>query len=266
MPQESLRLDEILGREIAINWHEGVAVIQAVCRSLPHLDAYGAHFPRSSQISIAATGVVEVLGEPSGSPGVLIAGQLLGDMLQSDVPGTLRLIHSESVATTPAFQSLGELAKELAYFERPDGQLAIQELYARAAAATSEPLEGSGEPLEGSGEPLEGLGDLDDFLSESAEAPSIATPHPIRQPGSQDANPRYALAAALVVVLCAVASGAILSLCRQKTRRNRACRDVRSGDLRSENCCKWPQSGWTAADGRRSHPGPRGSHLRGREP
>jgi len=139
MLQATLGLDEILQREITTDWFEGVAVIQAVCRAVPGISTSGAGFPTSRQISLKATGEIELLGLTPSPAAVVAAGRLLGEMLHNDVPVRLRLIHSEAVANGPAFATLDALVEALAYFERPDGQQTLQTLYARASAARKRP-------------------------------------------------------------------------------------------------------------------------------
>lgn len=139
MPQATLGLDEILQREITTDWFEGVAVIQAVCRAVPGICTSGTGFPTPRQISLKATGEIELLGLTSSPAAVVAAGRLLGEMLHNDVPVRLRLIHSEAVANGPAFATLDALVEALAYFERPDGQQTLQTLYARASAARKRP-------------------------------------------------------------------------------------------------------------------------------
>ena len=139
MLHATLGLDDILQREITTDWFEGVAVIQAVCRAVPGISTSGTGFPTPKQISIKATGEIELLGVTSSPDAVVAAGRLLGEMLHNDVPVRLRLIHSEAVANRPAFATLDGLVEALAYFERPDGQQTLQTLYARASAARKRP-------------------------------------------------------------------------------------------------------------------------------
>ena len=65
MLHTTLGLDEILQREITTDWFEGVAVIQAVCRAVPGVSTSGTGFPSPKQISITATGEIELLGVTS---------------------------------------------------------------------------------------------------------------------------------------------------------------------------------------------------------
>ena len=179
MRVDSLRLDDVLARDIALAWNEGVAVTQAICRELTDAANVGGTFPLAHEVAITAQGTVSLLRRPSGSPGVAAAGQLLGEMLRADVPVRLRLIHSDAVATLPTFHSVQQLSEALSYFERPDSVQLIQQLFTRAAAAAP-----------GVTAPQEPPVVLDDFLSEADTAPAVATapsftpepPHAIVKP------------------------------------------------------------------------------------
>jgi hypothetical protein len=105
------------------------------------------------------------------------------------VPVRLRLIHSEAVATTPGFNTLKDLSEALAYFERPDGQQLIQQLYARAAA---KPSRGPAAAAEMAAAELE---DLKDFLPEAPpSAPAVPAAVPMAAPVSQPhADPHLSL-------------------------------------------------------------------------
>lgn len=175
MAVDSLRLDQILRREITITWLEGIAVTQAICRELPDRGSAGARFPLAMEVALTADGRVTFVRSPSGTPGVVAAGRLLGEVLQADVPVRLRLIQSEAVASTPAFHTIKDLSDALAYFERPDTPQLLQQLFARAAG------------LPDSLNPSVDLVDMDDFLPEtstsSTETGGLRTDEP------QDAEP-----------------------------------------------------------------------------
>ena len=134
MHVDSLRLDEIVRRLPGVAWHEGVSVVQAICRELPDAAKPDARFPLATEVSISAGGVVSLVRRPSGAPGVHAAGQLLGDMLHGDVPARLRQIHDGAVASTPTFATVTAFSDALAYFERPDAQALIDQLYRRISA------------------------------------------------------------------------------------------------------------------------------------
>jgi hypothetical protein len=176
MAVDSLRLDQILRRDITVAWLEGIAVLQTICRELPDSNSAGARFPLAMEVALTADGRVTFLRPPSGTPGVVAAGRLLGELLQVDVPVRLRLIQSEAVASTPAFQTIKELSDALAYFERPDTPQLVQQLFARAAS------------LPDSLNPSVDLVDMDDFLPESST--SSARSGLLRTDEAQDPEPQ----------------------------------------------------------------------------
>jgi hypothetical protein len=217
-------------------------VIQAILRELPDTSNVGAKFPLPAEVAITPEGVVSLLRRPSGEPGLVAAGRLLGDMLRTDVPVRLRLIHSEAVATTPAFHSLNDLSAALAYFERPDAQQSIQQLYARASAkpARQDAAPASVAPASLSIAPpvlttatAPELVDLEDFLPETPTPPppppppvsvprpephlSLVKPEAIPQqfqqapPVEKERKPQAGwIAVAAVVGLVVVSTGAFL--------------------------------------------------------
>ena len=225
MAVESLRLDQILRRDITIAWLEGIAVVQSICRELPDARNAGARFPLPMEVALTADGRITLLRPPSGTPGVVAAGRLLGEMLQADVPVRLRLMQSEAVASTPAFQSIKELSDALAYFERPDTPQLLTQLFARAAAVPD------------SLNPTVDLVDMDDFLPETStsseptvrppdDVPSDSEPHRVVQVAAaprpqqdtmrvvNDTNRKRQASLAFVaafVGLVVVASGAFLT-------------------------------------------------------
>ena len=200
MLHATLGLDDILQREITIDWFEGVAVIQAVCRAVPGSSSSGTGFPTARQISLKATGEIELLGVTPGPDAVVAAGRLLGEMLHNDVPVRLRLIHSEAVATRPAFATLDGFVEALAYFERPDGQQTLQTLYARASAARKRP----GHADDAHGERHQNAAPAELALLQQAHAPS-----PRRR-----SNSWYSVALGIVIV--AVATTAFLAYGRRE--------------------------------------------------
>ncbi len=173
-----MRLDEILRRQSDIAWHEGVSVVQAICRGLTDAANGDARFPLAEEVSISAEGVVSFIRRPSGFPGVLAAGRLLGEMLQADVPAKLGQIHTDAVASPPAFASIEEFSAALAYFERPDAQALIGQLCLRSAAQAGVARE---TPLN--------LATIVDFLPEGGSRGSRDAPAtPTAAPGEADAD------------------------------------------------------------------------------
>ena len=133
--QTQRRLDDILGRDIDIQWFEGIALVQAVCE---HVLAHGGAdaFPSAADIHVEADGSIAVLGHRAGSP-VAAAGHLLAGMAGDDVPVRLRLAINEATATESPYRHLAAFSEALAYFERPGRSELIAAVYARAATAPS---------------------------------------------------------------------------------------------------------------------------------
>ncbi len=133
--QTQRRLDDILDRDIGIQWFEGVALVQAVCEQvLAHGRADA--FPSAADIAVEADGSVAVLGHSAGLP-VVAAGHLLAGMAGDDVPVRLRLAINEATAAESPYPHLAAFSEALAYFERPGRRELIAAVYARAAAAPS---------------------------------------------------------------------------------------------------------------------------------
>jgi hypothetical protein len=133
--QTQRRLDDILGRDIGIQWFESIALVQAVCEQvLAHGSANA--FPSAADIAVDADGSIAVLSHTAG-PTVAAAGHLLAGMVGDDVPVRLRLAINEATATESPYRHLAAFSEALAYFERPGRRELIAAVYARAAAAPS---------------------------------------------------------------------------------------------------------------------------------
>src|SRR4029453_7651435 len=132
--QRSLRVDDILGREINIQWTEAVALVGAACRQMVATGAPG--FPVASQVAVYPEGAVVALAASDQHP-VRGAAQLLTSLLADDVPVRVRLMLSQATGTEVGYTTLKEFSDALAYFERPDPQLVLRALHDRALAAPS---------------------------------------------------------------------------------------------------------------------------------
>jgi len=129
-----LRLDDLLARDVAVQWFEGVAVLQVTCRALRAQDGRGSGFPSAADILVGPGGSIAISGQPAGN-GVQAAAHLLAQMLSEDVPVRLRLAVSQATATESAYASLAEFSEALAYFERPNPEGIIDALRQRAILA-----------------------------------------------------------------------------------------------------------------------------------
>jgi hypothetical protein len=133
--QTQRRLNDILSREIVIQWFESIALVQAVCEEvLTHGSSDG--FPSAADIAVDVDGSIAVLGQ-AGGPTVASAGHLLAGMVGDDVPVRLRLAISAATATESPYRHLAAFSEALAYFERPGRRELITALYARAVSAPS---------------------------------------------------------------------------------------------------------------------------------
>ncbi len=141
--QRGLRVDDILGREISIQWTEAVALVGAACRQMVATGAPG--FPVASQVVVYPEGAVVALAASDQHP-VRGAAQLLTSLLADDVPVRLRLMLVAGDGTDGAYTTLKEFSDALAYFERPDPQLVLRALHDRALAAPSRGGTGSVSP------------------------------------------------------------------------------------------------------------------------
>ena len=129
-----MRLDDLLTRNLDIQWFEGVALVQSVCR-IAAAQSIGQEFPLPSQIQLAADGSVAIAG-PSSGTGVPGAAHTLARMLSDDVPVRLRLVVTQATASECSYATLAEFSDALAYFERPDPKQILRQLYARAFLAS----------------------------------------------------------------------------------------------------------------------------------
>ena len=131
-----LTLSDVLGRNISVEWHEGVALVRGVAERLLESSSGVPVVPELHQVQISAAGRIDVIGGTMSSEAVRRLGQLLQATLgHSEPPVQLRLIIAQATAPTPAFASIREYDEALAYFERPGRSAVLQALHARAAAA-----------------------------------------------------------------------------------------------------------------------------------
>jgi hypothetical protein len=134
MLNNEIRLDDLLTRSLRVQWFEGVALVQSVCRQVLGEGTSTDGFPEASGIRLGSDGCVSVSGPARGS-GVTGAAHVLAQMLDDDVPVRLRLVVTQATGTANSHASLKEFSEALAYFERPDAQQVLRQLYERAIAA-----------------------------------------------------------------------------------------------------------------------------------
>jgi outer membrane biosynthesis protein TonB len=131
--QNHLRLDDLLARDVAPLWFEGVAVVQLICRQLRAQDGVSG-FPRAADILIGPGGSVAITGGSVGNP-VQAAAHVLALMLSDDVPVRLRLAVSQATATESGYATLADFSEALGYFERPHPESIVEAFRQRALLA-----------------------------------------------------------------------------------------------------------------------------------
>ena len=134
MAHDQIRLDDLLARDVSVQWFEGVALVQALCRQLSARSGADGVFPGASQITLASDGTVTI-GGAAATRAVPAAGHLLARMLSDDAPVRLRLLVTQATAEDATSGSLHEFSESLAYFERPNPEAILSALHARAAVA-----------------------------------------------------------------------------------------------------------------------------------
>jgi len=127
MSTNQIQLDQLLGRQVDVQWYEGVAIVQAICRQLLASGVSKGEFPVAAQIGIGANGAVRILATTS-TKAVPAAAHLLAGLLSDDVPVRLRLVVSQATGENSTLESLRELSETLGYFERPDGEQIVRSL------------------------------------------------------------------------------------------------------------------------------------------
>jgi hypothetical protein len=130
-----IRLDDLLRRDLTVQWFEGVALVQGVCRQTLVDGSADRGFPSSEEVLLCAHGGIELLGTASSGQSVGAAGHTLSQMLGEDAPVRLRLVATQATAGDAGYPTLREFSEAVAYFERPDREGILRNLYLRASAA-----------------------------------------------------------------------------------------------------------------------------------
>jgi hypothetical protein len=149
--ERPISLADIKSRQTPVEWFEGIAVIQEVCRTLHESGAAAEASFEAEDVLIDAAGQVSAnLHEGSEDDSVVRqVGELLHLVLaDSSFPVPLRLVITQATATPPSYASIAELSSALEYFERPDRRGLIRALYERALKlpAGAERSEAAGPP------------------------------------------------------------------------------------------------------------------------
>jgi hypothetical protein len=184
-----LTLADILSRRVALEWHEGVAILRDTISSLVAASGQSQNVPEPHQIYLLPHGRIEVAGGKAVEAPVRRLGQLLQALLaDSELPVQLRLNLAQAMAPESPFRSIREYGDALAYFERPQRDVLLRGVYERAIATT--PLS---EP-----KPSRTLDAIAPSSHSSRPAPS--EPRPSMSSVRAYARPAAAIAAVLLLV------------------------------------------------------------------
>ena len=124
-------LEDLLGRNLNVQWFEGVAVVQGVCRQVLADGSAERGFPSLAEVFVCAHGAIEITGTASPSQSVAAAGHALNQMLGEDAPVRLRLVATQATAGDVVYHTLGQFSEAIAYFERPDPEGILRHLHQR---------------------------------------------------------------------------------------------------------------------------------------
>ena len=131
---DAVSLDEVVAREIPVQWDEAVAVVEELCGLLTSARGSELPVPRLAEVLINADGAITLQGS-SGERGARGASRTLHELLStSNAPVALRLFVTHAMSPE-AYASIREFAAALAYFGKPGRAQLIGALYQRCAAA-----------------------------------------------------------------------------------------------------------------------------------
>lgn len=131
---EGLTLAAVIARGVAITWPEAVAVVREVAER--SIDSSSPSVPELQQIVLTSAGDVQIAGSAPSREVVRRLGQLLHALItRGSAPVQLRLVISQATAPQPAYGSVREFFDALVYFDRPQHEQLIRDLYERTMAA-----------------------------------------------------------------------------------------------------------------------------------
>jgi hypothetical protein len=132
-----ITLADLRARNALPSWQESVAIVQELVHATVTARGSAARLPDIGHIGLGADGSIALLagGDSPQNPVRHLA--VLLDLLLEDVtaPDQLAQIVKRNIDDPPEAQSVEELAKSLAFFERPGRRDDIARLVARAAVA-----------------------------------------------------------------------------------------------------------------------------------
>ena len=135
MSQDGIWLDDLMARDVAVEWFESVALIQVVCKQIIEEGGEPDGFPTAGDLLLKADGSIHVFQVPPGEAAAPAAARMILSLGSSAFPVQLRLALSQTAAGEPAIPTLSAFSDTLRFFERPNHQEILRHLYERTAAA-----------------------------------------------------------------------------------------------------------------------------------
>ncbi|HUR34967.1 MAG TPA: hypothetical protein VM032_14290 [Vicinamibacterales bacterium] len=134
MSQPSVPLSMLLTKDVAYEWHDGVALVaQLVAQVQADIPAAQGRIPDLRAVTLEENGTLALSAHPDHSmPAMPGAAQMLQQLLSGkDQPAPLRLFGMQAATAEPV-PTLDHFAEELAKWERPGRQAKLAALYFRA--------------------------------------------------------------------------------------------------------------------------------------
>ena len=130
---EPVSLAAVVASDQVLQWFECVAIVQVLCRALAEpTRVVGEAELSAASVSIDLSGNVSFAGQwQDGHEGTRQLAGLLHSILSDDVPVPLRLAISQALSSPPFYASVTEFSGALDYFERPNRNGIIQDVYRR---------------------------------------------------------------------------------------------------------------------------------------
>ena len=135
MSQNPIWLDDLMARDVALEWFESVALIQAVCKQIIEEGEEPDSFPTTADVVLNADGSIGILEIPPGEAAIPAAARMIISLGSGPFPVQLRLALSQTAAGGPDTPTLRAFSQTLRFFERPNPQDILRQLYQRAAMA-----------------------------------------------------------------------------------------------------------------------------------
>ncbi len=133
---ESVSVADLIAYNVPLQWFEAVAVVRQLCDAITGHDEARSTVPEPGDVRLTDQGDVVLMAMgPNASHSIKRLGLTLNALLEGTAtPAELRLFVSQTTFEVPAYPSVADFARALAYFDRPERRQTLQALCARALA------------------------------------------------------------------------------------------------------------------------------------